>query len=502
MNVDNQILLHVKAGHLPLDALLQLLLKKKPNAIGFAIQNIHEGNPDLAITQEDATNLSFDDLKTLFDNAKEWPLTAYFGGLKEGYKPEDIQPFVIKDGNDNPFMSLFLEGTMVGNDDPSDHTEHYNYVNGLLIPKILEWCEDFEGDVEKILAKVRGDLFKKEFMGNVGHRAVLHMMPVEGDSVNLGKNEIGEDTDWGWISQKIEAVKEVKVEAPVQVEAKAGRFGWGKKPQASVPAVAPKVDEKGIHHIAEAKAEGAYPAKPSKSSTTNISARPPAWTKSNDDVKLWYDIVGGAVHPQWKKRLPCIVQDFEAAKIDNLHDFKSYAMGKKLKTTGATSTSAGKVPEATAVADKKAITGAAGDPALPIIAPKQLEKVLEFVSKHLDTNSKEIVAPKIIQEMEEALPKFSEAVGLDFMETINWPVNGLVGLGKEDLMALVCYAVEWRSKYRALKTGQLEAGSNVKVTKTGEGTVKTESIAAPKEVKPAAVAAKSSRFGWGGKKAA
>jgi hypothetical protein len=511
MNIDNQMMLHIAAGQLPPDDLLKHILAKQPNAFGFAVQNVFEGKPDLAITREDGTGLNFDELQRLFVNAKEFPLTMYFGKLADGYNPDDIQPFVINDGNEQPFMALFLEGTLNGNDDSADRTEQYNLVNGLLIPQITEWCEEYgehEDMLERVMNKLRAESFKKVLMSQVGHRALLHVLPVEGDAVTVGKNDLGITGEWGWASHAFgfnqkapEVVVEKREAAPV---AKANRFGFGKKAAASVPASPPPVPKDvATPGTAERKlsgdksnAVGSRPAQPAKA--VELAAKPPSWVHTNDDVKLWYKVIGGEVHSQWKKRLPIIVKDFEAVKITNLPDFKKYALSKKLATTGTTETAVPAAPAETAKADAKALA-TVGD--LPILNDKTLKEVLDYVAT-LDTSSKEIAAPKTIQEMEKALPNFASAVGLDYMETINWMPHELATIGKKDVMALVCYAIMWRSKYRALKSGQPEVSvketekSTTTTTTTGTAT-KVESVT---KTQPAP-AAKQNRFGFG-KKAA
>jgi len=51
-------------------------------------------------------------------------------------------------------------------DDDKKHTEQYNYVNGIPF-RDLEWCEDFDGDLDKIAKKLTGDTFNREFLMHV-----------------------------------------------------------------------------------------------------------------------------------------------------------------------------------------------------------------------------------------------------------------------------------------------------------------------------------------------
>jgi len=542
MNVDNQVIMHIKGGHLPPDDMLQhLLAKLKPNAFGCAIQNtvIVEGEtdpvPDLAIIKEDAPE--FDDIKRVLVNAKtegNFPTTLWLGSLNAAYNPEDIQPFVLEDPETKEaFIALFLEGTLIGHDDPKDRTEQFNYVNGVLLPKITEFCHDVEGDFDKIDKFLRRDSFNKEFLMHVGHRAVLQIVPKVGDPVPLGKNSLGgEPFEWGWVSQLLgygdEKVQEPEAKKGVIASA-AARFGggWGKKATASVPASpapekketvvpppAPKPDES--PEIVAAKSEGSYPAKGKSSGNKPpvLMAKPPEWVcKQNDDLRGWYTVVGNLptgplenvlADYHWKKKVSCVIKDQKAAAIDNLDDFKKYHLqrvmiAKEYTDKNGGATASGKPPASTAAADVKAI---AKD--LPILNKDTLDKVLEYVAT-LDTSSKTIVAPKEIQAMETALPNFAKAVGLEESETLNWPIHALVKVGEIDIMALACYAIMWRNKWRALKSGQLEAGSKT-VVETDKSITTTEVTPSGAKLtssisKEAPPAVKKTGGGWGRKAA-
>lgn len=502
LNVENQVILKINAGHLPPDDLVRHVLKKvQPNAFGFSVQSVEDGKPDLAISREGA-GLEFDNIKTLCTNAKDHDIFVYLAKLPSSYNPDDIQPFVINDGDNNPFISIYLEGDILGTPEEG-HTEHYTYANGILIPKIAEWCEDFDGDLDKITAKLTGETFKKEFMMHVGHRAVLGIMPCDGDPIVISKNDLGtEPEDWGWVSMRLGFGD--KVAEPVKVEAaapKKNKFSWGGTGKAASPAAGTSVpvagvttDPKtGIHTVTGKDGKPVQDAGSPMTQAPKLAARPPAWCKSNNDVKMWYDICCGIVHPQWKKRPAGTIVDEVAAKIDNLEDFNEYTLRKKLapkQTSGA----AGTPPEATAKADVKAITGAVGDKELPIIGPKDLEKVLEYVAKFIDGNSQVITDPKQMQAIEATLPNFAEAVGLKPEETLNWPFASLIGMGNTDIRALALYAMMWRIIARPhVKASDVKTT----VTKSGEGTVKTESIVSTHVLAKEELAPAKKKFSWG-----
>jgi hypothetical protein len=501
MNVDNQTILEIKAGQIPPDDLLKHLLDKvKPNVVGFAIQDIENGKAQLAIERRAANKLdfTFEDFRALCENAKDYPLTVYLGSLNQMYDPLDIQPFTIHDADGAAMMAIFLEGMVTGNDEPKTHTEQYNLVNGIIVPKITEWADDFDGDLEKITKKLKSDTFNKDFMVHIGHRAVLTIMPFEGDIIYHGKNDLSYTADWGSVSIGLgygeKAAEPPKAEAPK-------KKGWFSKPASSepaqpevkptvVPPPPPKPDTS--PEIVAAKSSGSYPAKKKEtaSQSPTLAARPPDWVHKNDHIKLWYDIIGEARPEQWRKKLPIIVKDFEAAKIDNLDEFLAYAMNKKLKTTGGTpNTSAGDPPDETGKADVAAV-----EEHLPIIPAKDLDKVLSYVAKYLDNNSNVVMKPEEMQQLEKQLPNFAGILGLKEEETINWPLAGLIGLGNTDVRALALYAMMWRFIARPY-VQKAPTKVETSTTKVGD-TTKVESV--DKTPAPAA-----KKFGsWGSKKVA
>lgn len=491
MNVDNQTIVHVRATNEAPVQLLACILAKKPTAWGAVVQDVENDKPELAIMREDAKELGIDDLKTLMKNAKDRPLTMYFGNLKEGYHTDDIQPFVISDADDKPFFSIFVEGDIVGFDEPKEHTEQRNFADSFLIPRILEWCNDFDGDLDKITAKINGEIFNNDLLSKVGHRAVIHIVPVDGEVITLGKNELGEDADWGFTSQhhNYAAVKE---QEPVKAADPPKNKFFSKKgssPAAASPPAAPtaatstatggKVHDAAtpgnVEHPVTGKAEGNIVITKPK----NAVMRPPSWVHKNEDVKMFYQFTGGhyegdtfvraSTPGNWKKRIPVDIKDpkvFEQAsawtKLDDMHK----SMLKATATPGKTDTAAPLPPNTDVPVAPQELPE---DNNLPVIPAKELEKILDIVAK-LDDSSREIIDPKEMQELEKLHPKFSESTGAKPGEMLNWPVSGWYAIGKSDYRAVVMALLEFRALWR----GRLSPGELSELTKRGEKVVTTE----------------------------
>lgn len=472
MNVDNQTLMHIRAGHLPPKDLLEQILAHKPTAFGFAVQAANE----LSVVRADGTEASLKKLIELGEQAKDFPWTAYFGKLAEGVSKDDIQPFVLYDGNNSPTFAIFAEGTFNGLDNKG-HTEQAMLSGELLMPKLIEYLEDFEGDIDKVIKKLKSDAFSKALHATFGHRAVVQFIPITGDIITFEhNNQLGQTGDWGYVSN-IHCFPPIKAAAPEPVAKPAEkRSFWSSKtptgstsPNSPPPVVEPVKADPPPDTGTPGNVDKPVTGKVEKPSTMLV-ARPPSWIHKNEDVKLWYTLVFGSVPGHWKKRLPTEVKNLEATQITSLDDLHKLA-GSRRKDL---------LEESTATMTPKADPGEN----LPMINSKDMEKILDFVTKHLDGQSKEIIDPKQMQDIEKKIPSFSEQLGVKPGETLNWPVAGLFALGRTDYRAIVLYAIEmralWRSKLTAQELADISVApkSTVVTTNTdlGNGSTKTESI--------------------------
>ena len=476
MNI--QTILHKKAGQLIPVELLQKILAQKPTGFGFCVQNVEaDGRPDLSITREEECP-TLEALAEFQQNAKDWPVIMYFGLLKGQHHADDVQPFLIRDGDDNVFMSFMLEGDFPKFSDPaSGHTDEYNLATKIIIPQLEELCELTEGDLDKISASLQRDSFKNTFDAHIGHRGVLTIMPLYGEVITLGKNEIGETADWGSSSQK-DGFYGLKTEEPKKVEAApaapAKTSFWKSKKAAPVqdaatPGTEPRTSVPTVNNST------ADPDKVLTKDAKKTPIRPPSFVHSNNDLKAWYQAMTGAVPANWKKRVPVIV---DAAPV--IKDLKDLRARMEIKTE----TAVGKAPEVETKTEKVAATG--GD--VPIIAGKDLEKVLDFVAKHLDGQSNEMIDPKKIQSIEAKVGTLSSSLGIKPQEILNWPVSGIFALAKEDSRAVAMLAIEMRNLWRStLKLEDLVGTAKEKeevtttTEKLGDDTVKTESVVTAKK---------------------
>lgn len=475
-----QTVITKNSGHVIPDELFELIIAKKPNSFGFAVQ----GEEELTVVREEGTP-DLEDLKEFNRNAMDFRALVCFGWLSQ-FNPEDILPLVLQEG-DNAFLAVALEGDFPKFDNNDGRTQEFNLAAELIIPSLNDICELTDGDITKLVAAIGKPSFNNNFFAQVGHRGVLSILPREGDIISFSKNELGEVYDWGSTSMR-HGYGDTKQE-PVKAEEPKKRFSFGKKvtppalPQeaAKLPKDVATKGEGPKTSVPEVKKVGATTIKETKKEADGpLPVRPPDWCHKNDDKRSWYQMVGGNLPKGWKHNIPVIPVNgvTPPAKIEDLDAWRANrakaaiaAQPKEQKTA----TSAG-VPKTGA--EVKAIRQ---EESLPIIAAKEMEVLLDFVAKHLDGQSVQMPKPDEIQAIEKKFPALSEALGLKPQDLLNWPVSGLFALGKHDYRALVLGFLEMRNLWRATLKMEDLVGTDkptvtTTVTKSGEGTVKTESI--------------------------
>ena len=458
-----QTVITKNAGHIVPVELLALIIAKKPTVFGYAVQD-GEG---LSIGREEGTPLMAD-LESMNGDTKDFRSQICFGWLEQGFNSEDILPFALYD-EDKPFLSIAIEGDFPKYDTNNGRTQEFNLLTEIISPALQDICELTDGDIAKLLAALGKPSFNNNFLGHVGHRGILSILPYEGDFVSLSKNELGEVYDWGTVSQR-HGYGDAKQE-PAPVEAKMPRFSFGSKKEEAPAVVGPTKTS-----VPEVKVT----VKPADTATklSGTPVKPPEWLHSNEDKKAWYMMVAGGLPKEWKRRIPVIPVEGIAvpAKIEDLQAWRAAKLkAGMVQNPQKTETSAGPVKTE---AEVKAIKQEEG---LPIIPAKEMESLFDFVAKHLDGQSVEMTNPSQIQAMEKKFPALSEALGLKPHDLLNWPVSGLFALAKHDYRAIVLGFLEMRNLWRGtLKLEDLAGTTKPVVTTTtaklGDNTTKQESI--------------------------
>lgn len=472
-----QTVIMKNAGHVVPNELLQLIISKKPNVFGFAVQGKDEkGGAELSIGHEEGTP-EMADLEDFQRNAVDFRAMLTFGWLTEGFNKEDILPLVLYgDGDNNAYIALGLEGDFPKHDTNNGRTQEQNLAMEIILPTLAEICELVDGDIPKLLAALGKPSFNNNFLSQIGHRGILNILPFEGEPLFFGKNTLGgEPFDWGQTSQ-LHGFGDAKQE-PV-VEAPKKRFSFGKKTAAVEPPAVPK----------DVATPGTAPRASVPAVKTEVKkhegpdpVKVPEWVHSNDDKRDFYLMVMGGIPKEWKRRIP-VIPAVGATVPNSLVDLNAWRANRKKAAIAAssvvkpveTATSAGSPKTGTDIKTIKAQEN------LPIIDAKEMEGLLNFVAKHLDGQSVEMTKPSEIQAIEKKFPALSEALGMKPQELLNWPVSGLFALGKHDYRAIVLGFIEMRNLWRnTLKVEDLvDTAPKVTTTETkiGDTGKKVESV--------------------------
>ena len=463
---------------------LKLIISKKPNVFGYAVQD-GEG---LSIGREEGTP-ELDDLETMNTETVDFRSMMCFGWLDKGFNIEDIQPFTINDADNNPFLAIGLDGDFPKYDTNNGRTQEFNLMSEIIAPTLADICELTDGEITKLMAALGKPSFNNNFLAALGHRGVLNILPFEGDPFFAGKDTLGgEPFTWGRTSN-LHGWGDVKQE-PVKVEEKKSRFSFGKKvapvQDAATPGTAPRAS---VPEVNKTGATTVVDVKKEEKATGPLPIRPPEWLHNNDDKRAWYQMVAGTLPTGWKKRIPVI--PVEGAKIPaTVVDLQNWVVDRKKASIAASTTKPEPAKTETSTGAPKTgaeIKAIRQEENLPIIPAKDMEKVLDFVAKHLDGQSVQMQDPATIQALETKHGDFSAAVGCTPQESINWPVSGLFGLANTDPRSIVLYALEMRvyaRKYMEEKGMLKTPTSTTTETKIGDTGKKVESIANEPAVQP------------------
>lgn len=458
---------------------LDIIVKKKPNVFGWAVQD-GEG---LSIGREEGTP-EMADLETMNTETQGLRSMLCFGWLDQGFNVEDIQPFTINDGDDNPFIAFGMDGDFPKYDTNNGRTQEFNLMAEIIAPSMEDICELTDGDIAKLMATLGKPMFNNNFLAAVGHRGVLNILPFEGDPAYFGKDTLGgEPFTWGRTSN-LHGWGEEKVQEPKVEEVKKPRFKFGgSKTVAAAPQNVATKGEGPKTSVPEVKKTGAttvVAVKPEvKKHEGPAPVRPPDWCHKNDDKRSWYQAVAGTIPSGWKKNIPVIPTEGATipATVEQLNEWRA----SRAKATISAAAEQKPAATATAAPVKTAaeVSAARKEENLPIIPAKEMEKVLDFVAKHLDSQSVQISDPSTMQEAETKITKFSESVGCKSHQAVNWPMGGLLAMGKTDVRALWLYALEMRAYARMYMTEHKMFDAPVVTTtetKLGDNTKKVESV--------------------------
>jgi len=270
-------------------------------------------------------------------------------------------------------------------------------------------------------------------MAHVGHRAVFVFLPLEGDPICFGQNELGGEYEWGQTSQHHNAFEVVeKTETPIKdavanVKKKFSMFsGKDKTPEA------PKADDKGVYHISSTPHPDVKPDIPlpkTDSRSTRVEMSPPP--KLHGDARnIWLRLFNNNELPKnhqsktatvWvpSELVPFAeIQDISTKQdVRMLADkIKGHKAGDPIDFRAAHKEIEETVPKAD-VNDRGARATA---DFVPDMTDKEMSEQTSILASLVDRDK--VPSALEIQKMEAKWPTYSDKVGIPFADLLRYTV--------------------------------------------------------------------------------
>lgn len=423
-----QTIIHAKAGHQVPKELFETALRKCPTVSGFAIRDTTDGKATLETDRFDKA-VTLENMINLDTQAKDYDSVYYLANMPGKFTKEDVQPFVLtifdeendKIGTD--ILSFFLEGDFPKySKADSGHTDEYNFAHEIVIPTLQDMFLAANQDIPAFTASLHKPLFEKNIMAHVGHRAAFVFLPLTGDPVKFGINDLGAGWDWGTASQHLDwdkVIKPITTAAAAVVKA-AGKFNPFKKGGDAIIPEAPKVDDKGIHHL---------PKKddPIQNTATAITAgkhlvKPPkALDKGGRNRWLRLMNNGNLPDKHDHRDFPGVWVTSDILPFANRQDISTVAqvdaLGAEMRTG---------VKKAPVVPTEVKKTSPSDF--IPSMSDTEMSEQTGILAKLIDRNK--VPSALEIQKIESQWPTYSEKMGIPFEDMFRWTVAEIMEVCK------------------------------------------------------------------------
>lgn len=461
--MNGSVIIMIAAGYVPPLDYIQTALKHCPTCFGIAIK---EGDGDGAVIDvvREHRSLSPEKLLEILEGCKDEEVILTLGNMTQDFNPdEDMMPFVFQqasaedDADPENILAIFLEGdasnyAKVG----EGHTETFNLWEELIFPTL---SEKYEGctDLDTFYKRIKTSAFKQTVENAFSHRGVAVFMPLIGESIAIGRNELGGKYDWGKTSNTFGWG--VEVEKPI---IKAG----GKiksRLQALVSGTPSKdkethtEDDKGVHHIT--KSEDKPKEIISEGQTGAVVMKPPAKLQGNAR-NAWIRLFTG----QFEGPMPTNhhKKDFTVTVPENLVPFAMEDVSTKdqvrslTKRVTAARTAASMDEAHEQVQDPKVVEKPAETPAktddkrpvsdfLPDLSADAKEGTVNLVTDWATRPSDKAPNALEIQRIESKWPVFSTMMGIKAVDMLNWGIADIKELAKKYPDAIALAFLEMKS---------------------------------------------------------
>lgn len=492
-----------RAGQLIPTDFIEMVLKKNQGAGGYAVQAISEQDnetPELVVDTLDRspTVEEVDELQRAY---QKYPVMFWFGDGQ--FSTESLQPFALH-MDDHPFIAYCIEGDFPRYAKPEQsETEEYHLHHDLITPSIMKAFKysagsDGEPDLEKFDAELRDPTVSQNLMNTIAHRGVINFLPLTGEMVSIGKNELGGEFEWGFTSNKFDYALPAEASAP---PAKKGWWNKKQEPKGSMKVEekvpeAPKETEKPpvivnqpkeVPPETETKVEGWYET---VTIPTNLGAK---------DKKIWIRKVSGqsdlpagwrqlksiqvfrpGPKPAEQKQEPKVEEKKEPVK-----DLKDLGKAVEEKKAEAPPPKTGMDVAKNSEVFRNTLT------------KSEKEKLETDLIRYMDYTSGAIPNPQEIQRIEAKYGSFSKQTGVNLNDVAQWHPDKIFDLVTAYPKAAYLLIRE------ALRAAQINSQLTVEdMVGTSTGKAKEETKQAPEPLAPPSGATSKPALPWAKKKVA
>ena len=420
-----QTIIHRKAGHQVPKELWETALRKCPTASGFAIRMTEDDKTTLETDKFDKT-VGVENMLNLDTQSKEYDAVFYLANLPNKFTKDDVQPFILtifEDENDKTgqdILSFFLEGDFPKYSDlKAGHTDEYNFAHEIIIPTLQDMFLAAGQDIAAFTASLHKPLFEKNMMAHVGHRAAFVFLPLEGEPIKFGINDLGAGWDWGTASQHLDFDKVTKpiTSAVDKVVAGAKKFN----PFSKGGAEPSKVDDKGIHHLSEKKEDPIDKVATSTMLGKTLVKPPKGLDKSGKNRWLRLFNNGQLPDKHDHRDFPGLWVTPDVLPWANKQDLTTLAqvdaLGAEMRT--------GIKKQAVIPTEVKKTSPS---DFLPSMTDQEMTDQTTILSKFIDREK--VPSALDIQKIESQWPTYSEKMGIPFEDMFRWTVAEIMEVCK------------------------------------------------------------------------
>jgi hypothetical protein len=419
-----QTIIHRLPGHQVPKELLETALRKCPTVSGFAIRDTLDGNTTLETDRLDKAT-TIENLTTLDTQSKDYETVLYLANLPGKFTKDDVQPYVLtvcdeENDTSTDILSIFLEG-----DFPKyakeGHTDEYNFYKEIIEPTLQDMFMAANQDGAVFIASLHKPLFEKQMMAHVGHRAAFVFLPLEGDAIKFGNNELGLGDDWGTCSQHLDFQKAAKPITNAVTNAASAvkkRFSFGKPALPDGVHAVPKPSDKPLADTATSITAGKKLIKPPAGLDKTARNR---WIRVMNNGQLpnkhdHRDFEGVWVSPE--------MVPFAERVVRTIGEVEALATEMR--------TGVRKVGNTTFV-DKNRTTSYPSS-FNPVLDDVEMTSLTSTLSKFIDREKVPSVLD--IQKIEKPYPTFSEKGGIPFTDSLRWTGDEAFALSHQQLALL------------------------------------------------------------------